>query len=180
MAYPWGETLARQYAAALQMVRLSIEACPEELWDDRSRGTPFWHLAYHALFFADLYLSKDETSFEARPLHRDKSQYLPGDYGDFAGVVGTPDEVFTREELLEYADHCLDKSDAAFAALTDVRALERCGFRWYELNLGEFLLNSLRHTQSHAGQLTLLLRRGADVGIDWLGSRDNQPPEPTW
>ena len=180
MAYPWGETMGRQYAAALQMARQAIEDCPEELWDDRSEGTPFWHLAYHALFFADLYLSKDDESFEARPFHRDKSQYLPGDYGDFAGIVGTPDEAYRRERLLEYADHCLDKCDAAFASLTDERALERCGFSWYELNLGEFLLNSLRHTQNHAGQLALLVRRRADVGVEWLGTRDNKPPEPTW
>jgi hypothetical protein len=34
--------------------------------------------------------------------------------------------------------------------------------------------------QHHAGQLTLLLRRRADIGIEWMGSEDNKPPEPTW
>ena len=64
--------------------------------------------------------------------------------------------------------------------LTDERALERCGFWWYELNVGEFVLNNLRHLQHHTGQLVLLLRRRADIGIDWLGTRDNKPAPPTW
>jgi hypothetical protein len=34
--------------------------------------------------------------------------------------------------------------------------------------------------QHHAGQLALLLRRRADIGIEWMGSEDNKPPEPTW
>jgi hypothetical protein len=180
MSFPWASTIGRQYAAALQMVQQAIEACPGELWDDRTEGSPFWHLAYHALFYADFYLSKDEKSLEPKPLHHDKAHFLPGDYKQYAGVVGTPDEAFTREQLLEYADHCLDKCQRTFESVTDERALERCGFWWYELNVGEFLVNSLRHTQHHAGQLALLLRRHAAVGVEWMGTRDNEPTEPTW
>jgi hypothetical protein len=180
MESPWPTMISRQYAAAVQMLRLAVEACPEKLWDDRTEGSPFWHLAYHALFFADLYLSKDDKAFEPRSFHADKAQFLPGDYQEFAGIVGTPDEALTREQLLEYADECLAKCRETFASLTEERALERCGFWWYELNVGEFLLNSLRHTQHHAGQLAVLLRRRADIGVDWIGTEDNKPGRPTW
>ncbi len=176
----WPTMIGRQFAAAIQMLRLAIEACPEKLWDDRSEGSPFWHLAYHALFFTDLYLSRDEKSFQSRTFHEDKAHFLPGDYQDFAGIVGTPERAFTREQLLEHADLCLGKCQETFEALTEERALERCGFWWYELNVGEFLLNNLRHTQHHAGQLALLLRRRADIGVDWLGTEDNKPGRPTW
>jgi hypothetical protein len=180
MLRQWQTVLGRQFAAAIQMMRAAIEACPDHLWDDRADGTPFWHLAYHALFFTDLYLSVDEKAFKARDYHTDKAHFLPGDYQEFGGVVGTPDWAYAKDRLVEYADHCLRKCGEVFDALTDERALERCGFPWYELNVGEFLLNNLRHAQHHAGQLTLLLRRRAGVGIDWLGTRDNQPPPPTW
>lgn len=176
----WPEMIGRQFAAAIQMTRSAVQDCPDELWDDRSEGSPFWHLAYHALYFADLYLSDDEESFRPPAWHVDKSHLLPGDYEDFAGIITTPESVHTRERLLDYADHCLAKSQETFARLTDERALERCGFWWYELNVGEFLLNNLRHVQHHAGQLSLLLRRRADVGVDWLGTRDNRPAPPTW
>jgi hypothetical protein len=180
MENPWPEMIGRQFAAAIQILRLAVEACPEELWDDRTEGSPFWHLAYHALYFTDFYLSKDENAFRPMAFHEDKANFLPGDYQDFAGIVGTPEKAFTREQLLEYADHCLGKCLETFEALTEERALERCGFWWYELNVGEFLLHNLRHAQHHAGQLALLLRRRADIGIDWLGTKDNKPPRPTW
>jgi uncharacterized damage-inducible protein DinB len=110
----------------------------------------------------------------------DKAIFLPGDCQQFCGVVTTPEKAFTRTQLLDYADHCLPKSDGTFEKLTDKRALERCGFPWYKLSVGEFLLNNLRHTQYHTGQLIVLLRRHARIGVDWLGTRDGQPPLPTW
>ncbi len=144
----WQTVIGRQFAAAIQMLRSAIEACPDDLWDDRADGTPFWHLTYHALFYTDFYLSDDVETFQARDYHEDKAHFLPGDYQEYGGVVTTPGK--------------------------------GCGFSWYELNVGEFLLNNLRHTQHHTGQLIALLRRRADIGIDWLGTRDNQPPPPTW
>lgn len=180
MKGPWPAMISRQFAAALQMLRQAVEACPEELWDDRTEGSPFWHLAYHALFYADFYLSRDDKTFQPRAFHEDKTHFLPGDYREFGGIVGTPERAYTRDQLLEYADHCLGKCHDTFGSLTDERALERCGFWWYELNVGEFTLNNLRHLQHHAGQLVLLLRRRADIGIEWLGTRDNKPAPPTW
>jgi hypothetical protein len=180
MQNPWQILIGRQFTAAIQMIRAAVEACPDQLWDDRADGTPFWHLAYHALYCVDFYLSHDAETFRAMDFHKDKAQFLPGEYAEYGGVVTTPEEAFAKDTLLVYADHCLRKCDVTFQALTDERALERCGFWWYQLNVGEFLLNSLRHAQHHAGQLTLLLRRRAGIGIAWLGTKDNQPPPPTW
>lgn len=180
MKNPWPTMIGRQFAAAIQTLRLAIEACPDDLWDDRTDGSPFWHLAYHALFFTDFYLSKDEKAFQPMAFHESKAHFLPGDYQKFGGIVTTPDKAFSRDELLEYADHCLGKCLDVFETLTDERVLERCGFWWYGLNVGEFLLNNLRHAQHHAGQLVLLLRRRADIGVDWLGTKDNKPSRPTW
>ncbi len=176
----WQSMICRQFAAAVQTIRSAIEVCPDSLWDDCADGSPFWHLAYHALFYADFYLSEDERAFHAMDFHQDKAQFLPGNYGEYAGIVGTPEKALRKDQLLRYADHCLGKCDETFGKLTDENALRRCGFPWYELNVGEFLLNNLRHVQHHAGQLALLLRRRAGVGIDWLGTRDNRPPSPTW
>lgn len=176
----WQMVIGRQFAAAIQMMRAAIEACPDHVWDDREGGVPFWHIAYHALYFTDFYLSDDEKSFQAMDYHEENAHFLPGDYKEWGGIVGTPEEAYTTDQLLEYADHCLIKCDETFEKLTDERALERCGFWWYELNVGEFLLNNLRHAQHHAGQLAVLLRRRANIGVDWLGTRDNQPPPATW
>jgi hypothetical protein len=176
----WQTIIERQFAAAIQMIRMAIRECPADLWDDHTDGSPFWHLAYHALFYIDLYLSENVKKFKPREYHTDKAHFLPGDYKEFGGIVNTPAKAFTQDQMLDYADHCLNKCSDTFAKLTNKQALERCGFWWYELNVGEFLINNLRHAQHHAGQLTLLLRRRASIGIDWLGTKDNQPPPPTW
>lgn len=180
MRNQWQSMIGRQFAAAIQMVRSAVEACPGALWDDRTDGSPFWHIAYHTLFFTDFYLSDDEKSFQAMDFHEDKAHFLPGDYQEFGGIVTTPTRALSKDQLLDYADHCLRKCGETFEKLTDERSLERCGFWWYELNVGEFLLNNLRHAQHHAGQLSLLLRRHADVAGEWFGTKDNQPPPPTW
>lgn len=176
----WQAVIGRQFAAAIQMLRAAVESCPEDLWDDRTEGTPFWHLAYHALYYTDFYLSDDAGSFQPPEFHVDKAQLLPGDYEEYFGMVNTPKSGFTKPQLLDYAGHCLRKCEQTFSKLTGDRALERCGFAWYELNMGEFLLNNLRHTQHHTGQLVLLLRRRAGIGAPWLGTKDNHPPPPTW
>jgi len=111
--------------------------------------------------------------------HEDKAHFLPGDYQEFGGIVTTPEKTYSREQLLDYADHCLKKCEETLAHLTDKRALERCGFWWYELDVGEFLVNSLRHTQHHAAQIALILRRRADIGVEWVKTEHNQPPPPT-
>ena len=41
----WQTVIGRQFAAAIQMLRSAVEACPDDLWDERAYGTPFWHLA---------------------------------------------------------------------------------------------------------------------------------------
>ena len=176
----WQKVIGRQFAATIQMIRLAIKACPENLWDDRTDGSPFWHIAYHALFYTDFYLSENDKAFKPMEYHREKANFLPGDYKEFGGIVTTPEKAYSQDQLLDYSNHCLSKCQETFEKLTNKQALERCGFWWYELNIGEFLLNNLRHAQHHTGQLTLLLRRRADIGVDWLGTKDNQPPPRTW
>lgn len=176
----WQTVISRQFAATIQMIQSAIKACPNNLWDDRTDGSPFWHLAYHALFYTDFYLSENDKVFKPMEYHKDKANFLPGDYKEFGGIVSTPEKAFTQKQLLDYTAHCLSKCQETFEKLTNERAVERCGFWWYELNKGEFLLNNLRHAQHHAGQLILLLRRHSDIGIDWLGTKDNKPAPPTW
>lgn len=178
----WPEVIGRQFVAAVEMLRDSIQACPQELWDDREDGTPFWHLAYHVLFYCDFYLSESEDAFEARDFHVDQYNFLPGDYTGYLdfGVVSTPNDCLSKDSLLAYAEHCIAKSKSVFAELTEERARQRCGFWWYELNVGEFLINNLRHVQHHTAQLALILRRRADIGVEWMGTESNQPVPPTW
>src|SRR6476620_12018959 len=63
------QSLANQYEAALCMMNRCVSACPPEHWESKiAQGTFRW-VAYHTLFFTDLYLSPSHESFELRELH---------------------------------------------------------------------------------------------------------------
>ena len=61
----WKTIIWRQFGAAIDMLENAIRACPDELWSDPSKRPAwvsrdvvgFWYLAYHTLFFLDLYLA---------------------------------------------------------------------------------------------------------------------------
>jgi hypothetical protein len=57
------QALKGQYHAALDMLRGAIEACPEEIWLGGVPPRSFWRLAYHTLFFTNLYLQVKEADF---------------------------------------------------------------------------------------------------------------------
>ena len=45
--------LKSQYHAALKALRLAIELCPDDRWDDPADGAAaFWRVAYHTLHYA--------------------------------------------------------------------------------------------------------------------------------
>ena len=65
-----------QYHAALTMLRQAIEACPPELWTDASYVNPFWHVAYHTLFYTDFYLQPSESAFVPWEHHRPEHNFF--------------------------------------------------------------------------------------------------------
>src|SRR5690349_7741346 len=62
-----------QYRAALAMIEQAIQKCPDALWDAAEDKTKFWHVAYHALFYTQLYLQDTEKDF--RPWAKYRKEY---------------------------------------------------------------------------------------------------------
>ena len=169
-----------QFGAALRMLRLAMEQCPDDLWDDRGEGAPFWQTAYHTLYVCDLYLSDSPDAFTPPPFHVEHANLFAGEYPWLPTRVAPPSCVLPKARLLEYQLHCWEKCKTMAGAMTAARASERCGFFWYDLNVLELLLLNLRHVQHHSGQLIAVLRRRADTGIPWVGRVENpeNPNEP--
>src|ERR1700744_5569278 len=87
-------SILSQYRAALAMLRQAIELCPEELWRDTRYRNRYWHIAYHSLFYAHLYVSASEAEFTPWHRHRVACRMLGG---AMEGV-----EPYSKAELLEY------------------------------------------------------------------------------
>jgi uncharacterized damage-inducible protein DinB len=151
--------LWNQFGAAIDMLENAIRACPDDLWHDRTRQPEFWHLAYHTLFFLDLYLD-DATEGFAPPAPFTLSEVDP------SGV--RPDRVYRKEELLSYLNHGRSKVQARINALTPQNSAQRCDYGWFETTRLEALLYNMRHVQHHAAQLNLILRQVTDAAPDWV------------
>ena len=66
---PLPTILASQLSASLQMLHDCIARCPAAHWDSPIVKYPFWLVAYHALCFADFYLSPNEAAWEPSPIY---------------------------------------------------------------------------------------------------------------
>ena len=148
--------LKSQYHASLAMLRDAIAHCPPEEWLSAGRKNASWQLAYHTLFFAHLYLQRDEASFRLWEKHH-------------GGGDGTEGEPYTQAEALEYCEFCDGMVDNAVEAL-DLDRTE-CGFSWYRMSKLEHQFVNIRHIQHHGGQLIDRVRAAADVGIPWVAAR---------
>jgi hypothetical protein len=157
-----------QYHASLEMLRQAIDRCPEELWTADGHPSQYWQIAYHALFFAHLYLQAGEDAFIPWEHHREEYQFLENVPWPphSRPKIGQP---YTRAEVLEYWKICDGMVDACVDSL-DLDA-PQCGFWWYDMPKLEHQMMNARHIQHHVGQLEDRLRlAGGSVG--WVGTVD--------
>jgi hypothetical protein len=59
----WKNLIWQQFGASIDMLENAIVACPDEIWNDRSEEPEYWYLAFHTLFWLDLYLSGAVENF---------------------------------------------------------------------------------------------------------------------
>ncbi len=169
---PWKAILWHQFGAALDMLDNALRACPDELWRARLWENPgerpelaqFWYLAYHCLFWCDLYLSGTVEGFAPPPPFN-------LDELDPAGLV--PEKLYTRDELRGYLAYCREKAQSTIETLTGETALRRCRFPWGALNFAELLLDNMRHIQEHTAQLNLLLGQKTAFAPGWVAQARN-------
>ncbi len=159
------QVLRSQFDAALDMLEHTVRLCPDAMWDDPADRNRFWHVAYHVLFYTDLYLSPNELAFTPWALHREHHQFfgaLPWPPHDPV-AIGAP---YTRDDVLAYLALCRDH---VAGQLASVNLDAPSGFEWLPFGKLELQLYNLRHIQQHTGEL--MERLGARVGVDvpWVG-----------
>lgn len=144
--------LLAQFEAALAMLKQCVEACPAEHWEGKVANETFRWNAYHALFYADLYLSTSNEAFELRELN-----HRGGDERGAEACAG-----LSQEDLLAYIQLVHQKMLDAIAAETEETLTGPGGFSWYSVTRAEMHVVNIRHVQHHAAQLSAYLRRVDD------------------
>lgn len=150
--------LTGQFEAALCMLNECIRKCPPAHWEGRIANDTFRQVAYHTLFFVDLYLSPGEAAFELRDCH-----HRGGD--ERSSTVASTG--LTKEETLAYLAICREKALETLAAETPESLKRQSGFSWLPVSRGELHLCNIRHVQHHTGQLSAYLRRVVEDGERW-------------
>ena len=96
------DAIKEHYGAAIAMLKKNLKSCPEEVWDDRSSGPPYWHVAYHVMWFLDWYLS---DSKKARESFKSKfGEEIPRDLNQ------ATEKSLTRAQLLDYLSDIKEKA----------------------------------------------------------------------
>lgn len=99
----------QQFGAAIDMLDNALVACPEQQWRDRSPVGEFWGVAYHTLFWLDLYLSGSWEGF-APP--------APIAIDELDPPWKVPEEPYSKDELRGYLSYCRRKCQTTIEALT--------------------------------------------------------------
>jgi hypothetical protein len=148
--------LWQQFGASIDFLAHSISICPDHLWRASLWKTPktapefsqFWYIAYHTLFWFDLYLTGAEEGFVPP---------VPFTLIEQDDDGPLPERVYTKDELLGYLRDCRSRCGETIESLTDETAQRHCQFGWGQCSFLELLLYNMRHVHGHASQLNMLL-----------------------
>ncbi len=157
--------IAAQYRATLAMMRQAIERCPSDLWIAGDSENAFWRVAYHALFAVDLYLAPREADFVPWPGHRPEHEHLgPAPFPPYhEPQIGAP---FAPVEVLGLLQHVARRVEEQ-VPVTDLTAPS--GFHWLGFDKMELQIYSIRHLQTHVGELASRLAR-REIATEWVGT----------
>ncbi len=161
----------QQFGAAIDLLTITVNACPDQLWtaalwltpDAKPERAQFWYVVYHTLFWLDLYLTGAEEGFLPPP---------PFTLIEQEGDDPLPERVYTKAELQRYLADSRARCRTTIEALTDKTAQRRCTFGWGECSFFELLIYNLRHVQGHAAQLNMLLGQIEGPQPSWVAQAE--------
>jgi len=156
--------LASQYEIALTMLKGVIDEIDDHLWSDSSGSKDAaWHIAYHAVFYANIYCSPSEEAISSWDKEcRDHQILGPTPWPPHDRFV--PSEPYSKSEIIEFVNFVLDAIPDYLEQLDPEQA---CWPHWYKQNQLEFHLNNLRHIQHHTAQL---IERNNGSSVGWIGA----------
>lgn len=138
----------------------AISSCPGRLWtaalwddEDDPRYGQFWSVAYHTLFWLDLYLTGAHEAFAP-----------PAPFLDHE----PPEKPYTKEEIQNYLLYCRRKCQSVVEGLTDEKAKQICTFEFMELGFLELQIYNMRHVQEHGAQLSMFLGQNGVKKHGWV------------
>ena len=154
------DILRRHLDPTVEMLRETLAACPDELWDARDEGAPFWQVAYHVLLGMDFWLGESGEGFAFPPFHT-REAMLESDE--------VPDVALTRAQIEGYLDQVYAKGQALLDGVTPEGLLQEAEFFGCSWTVADRLLAQVRHVQHHVGQMNNIVKRRTGAAPGWVG-----------
>ena len=156
-----------QFEAAMGTLRQAIEDCPDGEWSGAHLDGPFSQVAFHVLFFTDIYLGWSEEAVKDQEFHvRHRDIFL--DYEELEDRK--PLRTYGRDFVRDYFEFCLAKGRRTIPQESDTTMFGESGFSYRKFPRLELHIYSIRHIQHHAAQLGLRNQFSAGKELKWVSS----------
>ena len=159
--------LLGQYEAAISMLRDAIASCPPQHWEAKLARLTTRVIAFHTLFWTDMYLTPRKADFQSHELVTEgRGVSWPEKLPEGAIPPG-----LSQPRALEYADYCIAKAQRILASQTEQELAAPNGFG-ATFSRAEMHIYNIRHIQHHAGALAAHIRRLSpelpEEAMDWI------------
>ncbi|MDR1486789.1 MAG: DinB family protein [Deltaproteobacteria bacterium] len=150
------ETLIPAINNSTALLKKLIDACPENIWNEKIGGWPVWQHVTHSVSASDLFAPGPRTSFKEPLTPELVRMAVPGN------------QPVPKSVVLEYFQDVEKKVSDFLASVTDEdlpKANEntaKVGLNW---TLGQTLMNFSSHQLYHLGYADALLRNNGLKGI---------------
>ncbi len=151
-------SLREQFAAGLLMLKKVIDICPEHVWNDSTKGNPFWVIAHHALYYVDWYLSIST---------KERNDFAP-EFPEYRnGATPSEDTFLNKDQIVHYYEKVLRKAKTQFNRISSNDLLSPSIFEWHGISMLSSFIYNIRHLMIHTGTLNLRIYQAGLTFESW-------------
>ncbi len=167
MTADWVEWINLELGAAFEMLSNAIKNADDGVWDNQLDERRFWNIAYHTIYFCDIYLSDFDPDIE-----NVEEQYRVPAYLKNWEKAYDFDEIhepaIPKEVLQKFLEETRSKLRSRFANGIVENQIGERATSWLKMSKGTVLLYNMRHIMQHIGHLNDILRKHGVATSRWL------------
>jgi hypothetical protein len=167
MTVDWVEWVNLELGAALEMLSNAIKNANTDIWDNTNDEKRFWNIAYHAIFFCDIYLSDFDPEIENVEEQYRVPAYLE-DWKNAYNYDTVHEPAMPKEVLQRFLEETRSKLRSRFAEGIVENQIGEKATSWLKMSKGTVLLYNMRHIMQHVGHLNDILRKHGRPASRWL------------
>ncbi len=169
MTADWLEWINLELGAAFEMLSNAIENANDDVWNNLGDKRRFWNIAYHTIYFCDIYLSDFDTDVKNVEEQYRLPAYLEkwAESYDFDEIH---EPVIPKDVLQRFLEETRSKLRYRFAKGIVKNQIEEKTTSWLKMSKGTVLLYNMRHIMQHIGHLNDILRKHGLPTSGWLAS----------